>query len=95
MQKRHFKIFFQLQMITSERFVTNLELVATQIALEDLGIYWFIQDGARRHRTEKMYRFLYEYFENRIIELEYPKFIGTGVNWPPCLTDLTPYDYFL
>ncbi|GBL88044.1 hypothetical protein AVEN_133703-1 [Araneus ventricosus] len=54
-----------------------------------------MQDGARQHRTEKVLRFLDEYFGNRVIALDYPKFTDTGIDWPPYSPDLTPCDYFL
>ncbi|GFW20889.1 uncharacterized protein TNCV_1051101 [Trichonephila clavipes] len=54
-----------------------------------------MQDGARPHRTEQMFRFLDENFGNRVIALEYPKFTGAGMDWPPYSPDLTPCDYFL
>ncbi|GFY16767.1 uncharacterized protein TNCV_4337681 [Trichonephila clavipes] len=50
---------------------------------------WFMQDGARPHRTEQVFRFLDEYFGNRVIVLEYPKFAGAGMDWPPYSPDLT------
>ncbi|GBN99815.1 hypothetical protein AVEN_245888-1 [Araneus ventricosus] len=81
--------------IFSKRYITILEqFVSTQLALEDRPrIEWFMQDGARPNNTEKVLRFLGEYFGNRVIELDYPKFTGTGMDWPPY--DLTPCDYFL
>ncbi|GFV64765.1 uncharacterized protein TNCV_3275361 [Trichonephila clavipes] len=54
-----------------------------------------MQDGARPHRTEQVFRFLDEYFGNRVIALEYPKFTGAGMDWPQYSLDLTPCDYFL
>ncbi|GBO16026.1 hypothetical protein AVEN_216859-1 [Araneus ventricosus] len=54
-----------------------------------------MQDGARPNRTEKLFRFLDEYFGNRVIALDYPKFTGTEMDWPPYSPDLTPCDYFL
>ncbi|GBM59114.1 hypothetical protein AVEN_255654-2 [Araneus ventricosus] len=54
-----------------------------------------MQDGARPHCTENVFRFLDEYFGNRIIALDYPKFTGTGMDCPPYSPDLTPCDYFL
>ncbi|GBN75338.1 hypothetical protein AVEN_6332-1 [Araneus ventricosus] len=85
------------EIISSERYITILEqFVSTQIALEDRPrIEWFMQDGARPHRTEKVFRFLDEYFGNRVIALDYPKFTGTGMDCPPYSPDLTPCDYFL
>ncbi|GBN72554.1 hypothetical protein AVEN_123377-1 [Araneus ventricosus] len=54
-----------------------------------------MQDGARPHPTEKVFRFFDEYFGNKVIALDYPKFTGTGMDWPPYSPDLTPCDYFL
>ncbi|GBN67988.1 hypothetical protein AVEN_157758-1 [Araneus ventricosus] len=54
-----------------------------------------MQDGARPQRTEKVFRFLDEYFGNRVIALDYPKFTGPGMDWPPYSSDLTLFDYFL
>ncbi|GFY07999.1 uncharacterized protein TNCV_2580311 [Trichonephila clavipes] len=84
-------------MVTSERYVTILkQFVATQQVLDNRPrTEWFMQDGARPHRTEQVFRFLDEYFGNRVIALEYPKFTGAGMDWPPYSPDLTPCDYFL
>ncbi|GBM05868.1 hypothetical protein AVEN_11801-1 [Araneus ventricosus] len=89
--------FFIRETVTSERYVAILEqFVATQQVLEDRPrTEWFMQDGARPHRTEQVFRFLDEYFGNRVIALEYPKFTGAGMDWPPYSPDLTPCDYFL
>ncbi|GBM26099.1 hypothetical protein AVEN_12855-1 [Araneus ventricosus] len=59
--------FFMRETISSERYITILEeFVSTHLALEDRPrIEWFMQDGARPHRTEKVFRFLDEYFGNR------------------------------
>ncbi|GBN32328.1 hypothetical protein AVEN_206083-1 [Araneus ventricosus] len=86
-----------LETISSERYFTILkQFVRTQLALEDRPrIEWFIQDGARPHRTENVFHFLDEHFGNRIIALDYPKFTGTGNDWPPYSPDLTPCDHFL
>ncbi|GBL85126.1 hypothetical protein AVEN_221339-1 [Araneus ventricosus] len=55
---------FIRETISSECYITILEqFVSTQLALEDRPrIKWFIQDGARPHRTEKVFCFLDEYF---------------------------------
>ena len=68
-----------------QRYVTILEQFAsTQLALEDrLGTNWFLQDGARPHRTGKVFSFLHEYFGNRVIALDYPQFTYPGKGWPP------------
>ncbi|GFU77967.1 uncharacterized protein TNCV_521671 [Trichonephila clavipes] len=89
--------FFIRETVTSERYVTILEqFVATQQVLENRPrTEWFMQDGAQPHRTEQVFRFLDEYFGNRVIALEYPKFTGAGMDWPPYSPDLTPCDYFL
>ncbi|GFU18075.1 uncharacterized protein TNCV_1446341 [Trichonephila clavipes] len=79
-----------------ERYVTILEqFVAKQQVLENRPrTEWFMQDGARPHRTEQVFRFLDEYFGNRVIALEYPKFTGAGMDWPPYSPDLTPCAIF-
>ncbi|GBM79190.1 hypothetical protein AVEN_209519-1 [Araneus ventricosus] len=91
--------FFMRETISSERYIAILEqFISTQLALEDRPrIQWFMQDRARPHRTEKVFRFLDEYFGNRVIALDYPKFLytGTRMDWPPYWPDLTPCDYFL
>ncbi|GBM12636.1 hypothetical protein AVEN_46129-1 [Araneus ventricosus] len=70
--------------------------VANKLALEDRPrIEWFMQDEARQHHTEKVFRFFDEYFGNRVIALDYPKFTGAGMDWPPYSPDLTPCEYFL
>lgn len=84
-------------MITSKCNVTILDqFVCTQLSLEDRpAINWFMQDGSRPHRKENVFRFLEDYFGNRVIVLSYPKFTGTGMDWSPYSPDLTPCDYFL
>ena len=52
-----------------------------------------MQDGARPHRIEQVFSFLYEYFGNRVSALDYPKGTGAGMNWPLYSTDLYPCDY--
>ncbi|GBN94833.1 hypothetical protein AVEN_207844-1 [Araneus ventricosus] len=83
--------------LCEEKPLHSPKLIAwVALALEDRSrIEWFIQDGARPHRTEKVFRFLDEYFGNRVIALDYPKFTGTGMDRPPYSPDLTPCDYFL
>ena len=54
-----------------------------------------MQDGSRPHRTDKVFRFLHEYFGNTVIALDYPKFTNTGIAWPPYSPDLSPCDFFL
>ena len=97
---RHIRIigpFFVRETITTERYVTILEqFVSTQLALEDRpSANWFMQDAARPRRTDKVFRFLHEYFGNRVIVLDYPQFTDTGKAWPPYFPDLSPCDFFL
>lgn len=54
-----------------------------------------MQDGARPHRAEQVFRFLDEFFRNRVIALYYPKFSDAGMDWPPFSPDLTPCIYVL
>ncbi|GBM84133.1 hypothetical protein AVEN_218303-1 [Araneus ventricosus] len=86
--------FFMRETMSSERYITILEqFVSTQLALEDRPrIEWFMQNGCRPHCTEKVFRFLDEYFGNRVIALDYPKCTGARMDWPPYSPDLTPCD---
>jgi hypothetical protein len=66
--------------------------------LHELGLLkssWFMQDGARPHRTFEVFKFLNEHFDDRVIALDYNKNFGKGINWPPYSPDLNPSDYFL
>ena len=56
---------------------------------------WFMQDCARLHLAEQVFSFLYEYFGERVIVLDYPKCTGASMDLPPYSPDLTPCDYFL
>ena len=97
MRQRHYRPFFRTRTITTERYVTILELfVSTQLALEDRpGTDWFMQDRAQPHQTDKVFRFLHEYFGDTVIVLDYPKFTNTGIAWLPYSPDLSPCDFFL
>lgn len=46
------------------------------------------------HRTSEVTNFLYEHFDDCVIALAYLKHLGSSMDWPPCSTDLTPYDFF-
>ncbi|GBN37906.1 hypothetical protein AVEN_265072-1 [Araneus ventricosus] len=83
--------------LCEEKPLHSLKVTAwVALALQDWPrIEWFMQDEARPHRTEKVFRFLGEYFGNRVIALDYPKFTGTGMDWSPYSPDLIPCDYFL
>ena len=54
-----------------------------------------MQDGARPHRTEPVFSFLYEYFGETVIALDYLKCPDPGMDWPPYSPGFTPCDYFL
>ncbi|KFM66589.1 hypothetical protein X975_14119, partial [Stegodyphus mimosarum] len=90
-------LFFGRETITTQCYVTILEqFVSTQLALEDRpGIEWFMQDGARPHRTDYVFRFLHEYFLNRVAALDYPQFTDAGIIRSPYSPDLSPCDFFL
>lgn len=83
--------------VTSKRYIEILrEFVAIENALVDSSATsWFMQDGARPHRTADVFRFLEEYFDNRVIALNYSCFTGKGIDWPPYSPDLNPCDFFL
>lgn len=82
--------------VNSSRYIEILQqFVAVLNTLGDLKTDWFMQDGARPHRTSDVFTFLEEYFENRVIALHYRKATSKGMDWPPCSPDLNPCDYFL
>lgn len=56
---------------------------------------WFMQDGARPHRTRAVFDYLEETFDDRVIALDYPEAKGKGIEWPPYSPDLNPCDFFL
>lgn len=57
--------------------------------------FWFMQDGALPHRTNKVFEFLDEHFSGRVIGLGYPSKFTGGIDWPPYSPDLNPCDSFL
>ncbi|GBM34998.1 hypothetical protein AVEN_240360-1 [Araneus ventricosus] len=83
--------FFLRETISSERYITNLEqFVSTRWRIKNRVVHarWGSTTSYR-----KVFRFLDEYFGNRVIALDYSKFTGTGMYWPPYSPD--PCDYFL
>ena len=84
-------------MITTECCFTIFEqFVSTQLPLEDRpSANWFMHDAARPRRTDKVFRFLHEYFGNGVIVLDYPQFTDIGKAWPPYFPYLSPCDFFL
>ena len=57
--------------------------------------FWFMQDGARPHRTAEVFGCLFQYFGQNVIGLDFLGFSGGGVEWPPYSPDLNPCDFFL
>ena len=56
---------------------------------------WFMQDGARPHRTTDVFLFLEEHFNERVMALDYNKDCDKGLDWPPYSPGLNPCDFFL
>ena len=57
--------------------------------------FWFMQDGARPHRTDPVFRAINEVFGSRIIGLgSTDRFLGS-IDWPPYSPDLNPCDFWL
>ncbi|XP_054713645.1 uncharacterized protein LOC129223103 [Uloborus diversus] len=56
---------------------------------------WFMQDGARPHRTAEVFEMLNEHFSDRITGLDYSSHFQGGIKWPPHSSDLNPCDYYL
>ena len=65
------------------------EFLFTKIVLEDIGIIWFQQNGAKCHTAEATLDVLRPVFKDRIISRK-----ADGV-WPPRSYDLTPLNYYL
>ena len=57
--------------------------------------YYFMQDGARPHRTEQVFELLEQQFGSRLIGLDSEKYTGSGIEWPAYSPDLNPCDFFL
>ncbi|GFR08755.1 t-complex protein 1 subunit delta [Trichonephila clavata] len=57
--------------------------------------HWFMQDGARPHRTADVFEVLNEHFSDRIIGLDYPSHFQGRIEWPPYSPDLNPCNYYL
>ena len=60
-----------------------------------LSDYWFMQDGARPHRTPEVFQLLNQHFGSRIKGMDYPNHFNDGIEWPPYSPNLRPCDYFL
>jgi transposase len=83
--------------ITSSLYVNMLkeEFIPLAQVLVDISKSWFMQDGARPHRTRDVFECLNEHFNGRVIALDFKEATGTGIDWPPYSPDFNPCDYFL
>ena len=83
MHQMHYRLLFRIRNDNYRMLCYNFRTFchhSTLSALEDRpGTDWFMQDGARPHRTVKDFRFLHEKFGNTIIALDYPKFTNTEI----------------
>ena len=57
--------------------------------------FHFMEDGATLHCTKEVFEAIYNVYGNRVIGLEYPKFVHGGIEWPPYSPDLNPCVFFL
>ncbi|GBN70396.1 hypothetical protein AVEN_55142-1 [Araneus ventricosus] len=75
--------FFRKQPINAAKYLGILnEFVAIHYAVENhWNAPWFIQDGARTHRTPAVFYFLREHFNDRVIALDYDKHTRSGMTW--------------
>ena len=94
-QQMNYKSFFQawLELYVGLHF--NFRIICRHAARtgEVTNKKWFIEDGARHHSINHIFRFLEEDFVNRLFELDYCNFIDSGLEWPPYLLDLNAFDY--
>ena len=75
-QQRIIGPFFNLGTINYASYVSISEQFVTMLrALEELSTTeWFMDDGARPHCMNHAFRFLEDYFRNRIIALNHSNF---------------------
>jgi len=57
--------------------------------------FWFMQDGARPHRTDPVFQTLNQAFGSRIIGLGSSAGFPGAIDWPPYSPDLNPCDFWL
>ena len=83
--------------VNTERYVKILEndFIPIIQSAPDFDKMWFMQDGARPHRTRRVFDVLEEHFGDRILALGYRDITGMGLDWPPYSPDLNPCDSFL
>jgi inhibitor of nuclear factor kappa-B kinase subunit alpha len=75
--------------------VLNREFLPFCHSRDFVNGFWFMQDGARPHRTADVFQTLYGHFGSNIIGLDCPKHFDGGIEWPACSPDLNPCDFFL
>lgn len=61
----------------------------------DIDKIWFLQNGARPHRTKKGFYILEEYFGDRILALEYAEDTKIWLAWTSYSPDMNTCDSFL
>jgi hypothetical protein len=74
----------------NENFIPNLQGLGI-----DMSEVWFMQDGARPHRTEQVLQLLNDHFGEKVIALDSARIMGEGIDWPTYSPDLNPCDFFL
>lgn len=89
--------YFFEKTITSDAYKAVLDqyFVPTAHGMNGIDGYFFMQDGARPHRTSKVFEVISEHFDDRIIGLDSLKHTGNGMDWPPYSPDLNPLDFYL
>ncbi|GBL95705.1 hypothetical protein AVEN_661-1 [Araneus ventricosus] len=90
--------FFREQTINATKYlgIRDESVAIIMVWLDDpWNASWFMQDGARPHRTPAVFDFLSEHFSGRVIALDYDKHTGSGMACPPYSPDLKPCDFFL
>jgi len=64
-------------------------------SMRKISDFWFMQDGARPHRTDPVFQALNEKFGTRIIGLDSTERFDGAIEWPPYSPDLNPCDFWL
>lgn len=71
------------------------EILPTLSSKNQVGGYWWQQNGATAHRTRDVKNTVRGYFQDRIIGLGFETEDGREITWPPYSPDLNPCDFFL
>ena len=90
-------LFFIDTMVTGDVYHDLLKdrVIPELDRLGKVNGYYFMQDGARPHRTKKAFELLSQRFRSNIIGLDSEKFTESGIDWPAYSPDLNPCDFFL